>query len=89
MSDKEKYRYDYGENGNFTLLQETFNQKKRETSEYYKAGDIETDTQTGEEAMAGEENAEFNPELEAAASVPQPGQAAPGQNMPAPGGTGM
>ena len=51
------------------------------------AGDIETDTQTGEEAEAGEE--EFNPELDAAGQVQQPGMAEPGQNMPAQGGTGM
>jgi hypothetical protein len=53
------------------------------------AGDIETDTETGEEALAGEENAEVNPELDAAGQVQKPGEALPGQNMPAPGGTGM
>jgi hypothetical protein len=53
------------------------------------AGDIETDTETGEEALAGEENAEVNPELDAAGQVQKPGQAQPGQNMPAQGGAGM
>ena len=51
-------------------------------------GDIETDIQTGEEAQAAEEMP-MDPSLAAAGQVPQPGQAAPGQNMPAPGGTGM
>ena len=51
-------------------------------------GDIETDIQTGEEATAAEE-LPMDPSLAAAGQVPQPGQAAPGQNMPAPGGTGM
>jgi len=51
-------------------------------------GDIETDIQTGEEASAAEEMP-IDPALAAAGQVPQPGQAAPGQNMPAPGGTGM
>ena len=51
-------------------------------------GDIETDMQTGEEATAAEQ---LPPDqsLAAAGQVPVPGQAAPGQNMPAPGGTGM
>jgi hypothetical protein len=51
-------------------------------------GDIETDMQTGEEATAAEQ---LPPDqaLDAAGQVPVPGQAAPGQNMPAPGGTGM
>lgn len=51
-------------------------------------GDIETDIQTGEEATAAEQ---LPPDqaLDAAGQVPVPGQAAPGQNMPAPGGTGM
>ena len=53
------------------------------------AGDIETDTATGEQALAGDENAEVNPELDAAGQVQKPGEAVPGQNMPAPGGTGM
>ena len=53
------------------------------------AGDIETDTTTGEEALAGDENAEVNPELDAAGQVQKPAEAVPGQNMPAPGGTGM
>ena len=53
------------------------------------AGDIETDTQTGEEAMAGEEEGAVDPALDAAGQVQQPGMAAPGQNMPAPGGAGM
>ena len=53
------------------------------------AGDIETDTQTGEEAEAEEAAGEVNPELDAAGQVQQPAMAAPGQNMPAPGGTGM
>ena len=53
------------------------------------AGDIETDTQTGEEAEAEEAAGEVNPELDAASQVQQPAMAAPGQNMPAPGGTGM
>ena len=52
------------------------------------AGDIETDTQTGEEAMAGEEMPPDQADV-AGAQVPQPGEAAPGQNMPAPGGNGM
>ena len=51
-------------------------------------GDIETDIQTGEEANAAEEMP-MDPALAAAGQVPQPGQAAPGQNMPAPGGVGM
>jgi len=51
-------------------------------------GDIETDIQTGEEATAAEEMP-MDPSLAAAGQVPQPGQAAPGQNMPAPGGVGM
>ena len=51
-------------------------------------GDIETDIQTGEEANAAEEMP-MDPSLAAAGQVPQPGQAAPGQNMPAPGGVGM
>jgi hypothetical protein len=51
-------------------------------------GDIETDIQTGEEAQAGEEPP-IDQALDAAGQVPTPGQAAPGQNMPAPGGTGM
>lgn len=51
-------------------------------------GDIETDIQTGEDATAAEEMP-MDPSLAAAGQVPQPGQAAPGQNMPAPGGNGM
>ena len=51
-------------------------------------GDIETDIQTGEEATAAE-GLPMDPSLDAAGQVPVPGQAAPGQNMPAPGGTGM
>ena len=51
-------------------------------------GDIETDIQTGEEATAGEEMP-MDPSLDAAGQVPVPGQAQPGQNMPAPGGVGM
>ena len=51
-------------------------------------GDIETDMQTGEDATAAEEMP-MDPSLAAAGQVPQPGQAQPGQNMPAPGGTGM
>lgn len=51
-------------------------------------GDIETDIQTGEDATAAEEMP-MDPSLAAAGQVPQPGQAQPGQNMPAPGGTGM
>jgi hypothetical protein len=51
-------------------------------------GDIETDIQTGEEANAAEEMP-MDPSLAAAGQVPVPGQAQPGQNMPAPGGTGM
>jgi len=51
-------------------------------------GDIETDIQTGEEATAAEQMP-MDPSLDAAGQVPQPGQAQPGQNMPAPGGTGM
>jgi len=53
------------------------------------AGDIETDTTTGEEALAGDENDEVNPELDAAGQVQKPGEAVPGQNMPAPAGNGM
>ena len=52
------------------------------------SGDIETDLQTGEEATNAEEMP-ADADLEAGAQVQQPGQAAPGQNMPAPGGTGM
>jgi hypothetical protein len=51
-------------------------------------GDIETDIQTGEEATAAED-LPMDPSLAAAGQVPVPGQAQPGQNMPAPGGTGM
>jgi len=51
-------------------------------------GDIETDMQTGEDATAAEEMP-MDPSLAAAGQVPVPGQAQPGQNMPAPGGTGM
>ena len=51
-------------------------------------GDIETDMQAGEDATAAEEMP-MDPSLAAAGQVPQPGQAQPGQNMPAPGGTGM
>ena len=51
-------------------------------------GDIETDMQTGEDATAAEQMP-MDPSLAAAGQVPQPGQAQPGQNMPAPGGTGM
>jgi len=51
-------------------------------------GDIETDIQTGEDATAAEE-LPMDPSLDAAGQVPVPGQAQPGQNMPAPGGTGM
>ena len=51
-------------------------------------GDIETDMQTGEDASVSDE-LPTDPALDAAGQVPVPGQAAPGQNMPAPGGTGM
>lgn len=51
-------------------------------------GDIETDMQAGEDATAAEEMP-MDPSLDAAGQVPVPGQAQPGQNMPAPGGTGM
>ena len=51
-------------------------------------GDIETDIQAGEDATAAEEMP-MDPSLDAAGQVPVPGQAQPGQNMPAPGGTGM
>jgi hypothetical protein len=51
-------------------------------------GDIETDIQAGEDATAAEEMP-MDPSLAAAGQVPVPGQAQPGQNMPAPGGTGM
>jgi len=51
-------------------------------------GDIETDIQAGEDATAAEEMP-MDPSLDAAGQVPQPGQAQPGQNMPAPGGVGM
>ena len=51
-------------------------------------GDIETDMQAGEDATAAEAMP-MDPSLDAAGQVPQPGQAQPGQNMPAPGGTGM
>jgi hypothetical protein len=52
------------------------------------SGDIETDLQTGEEATNAEEMP-MDTDLEAAGQVQQPGMAAPGQNMPAPGGNGM
>ncbi len=52
------------------------------------SGDIETDIQTGEEATNAEEMP-MDTDLEAAGQVQQPGTAAPGQNMPAPGGNGM
>jgi hypothetical protein len=51
-------------------------------------GDIETDMQTGEEAMAGEQPP-VDQALAAGGQVPVPGQASPGQNMPAPGGNAM
>jgi hypothetical protein len=51
-------------------------------------GDIETDMQAGEDATAAEAMP-MDPSLDAAGQVPVPGQAQPGQNMPAPGGTGM
>lgn len=51
-------------------------------------GDIETDIQAGEELTAAEEMP-IDPALAAAGQVPVPGQAQPGQNMPAPGGTGI
>ena len=51
-------------------------------------GDIESDLQAGEDANAAEEMP-MDPSLAAAGQVPVPGQAQPGQNMPAPGGTGM
>jgi len=51
-------------------------------------GDIETDIQAGEDATTAEEMP-MDPSLAAAGQVPQPGQGQPGQNMPAPGGTGM
>ena len=51
-------------------------------------GDIETDIQTGEEATAAE-TPPTDQALDAAGQVPVPGQAQPGQNMPAPGGVGM
>jgi len=51
-------------------------------------GDIETDIQAGEDATAAEEMP-MDPSLDAAGQVPVPGQAQPGQNMPAPGGSGM
>ena len=51
-------------------------------------GDIETDIQAGEDATAAE-GLPTDPSLDAAGQVPVPGQAQPGQNMPAPGGVGM
>jgi hypothetical protein len=51
-------------------------------------GDIESDLQTGEDVNAAEQMP-MDPSLAAAGQVPVPGQAQPGQNMPAPGGTGM
>lgn len=51
-------------------------------------GDIETDIQAGDDATAAEAPP-VDQALDAAGQVPVPGQAQPGQNMPAPGGTGM
>lgn len=52
------------------------------------SGDIETDLQTGEEAEQGEQEPASGEDI-AAGQVPQPGQGAPGQNMPAPAGNAM
>ena len=51
------------------------------------AGDIETDIQTGEEAMDAENMTEPGAEEMAAGQVPQPAEAGPG--MPAPAGNAM
>ena len=50
------------------------------------SGDIETDLQTGEEAVDGEDM-EMNPEIGPAGEVPQPTEA--GMGTPAPAGNGM
>jgi hypothetical protein len=50
------------------------------------SGDIETDIQTGEEAVDGEDM-QMNPEIDAAGQVPQPTEA--GVGTPAPAGNGM
>ena len=50
------------------------------------SGDIETDLQTGEEAVDGEDM-QMNPEIDAAGQVPQPTEA--GMGTPAPAGNGM
>ena len=50
------------------------------------SGDIETDLQTGEEAVDGEDM-QMNPEIDAAGQVPQPTEA--GVGTPAPAGNGM
>jgi len=50
------------------------------------SGDIETDLQTGEEAVEGDDM-QMNPEIDAAGQVPQPTEA--GAGTPAPGGNGM
>jgi hypothetical protein len=50
------------------------------------SGDIETDIQTGEDAVDGEDM-QMNPEIDAAGQVPQPTEA--GVGTPAPAGNGM
>jgi hypothetical protein len=50
------------------------------------SGDIETDLQTGEDAVDGEDM-QMNPEIDAAGQVPQPTEA--GMGTPAPAGNGM
>jgi hypothetical protein len=50
------------------------------------SGDIETDIQTGEEAVDGEDM-QMDPEIDAAGQVPQPTEA--GMGTPAPAGNGM
>jgi hypothetical protein len=50
------------------------------------SGDIETDLQTGEEAVEGEDM-QMNPEIGPAGEVPQPTEA--GMGTPAPAGNGM
>jgi hypothetical protein len=43
IADKDKYKVDYGQNGNVTLLEQKFEEIIKIPNEYYKKGDIVTD----------------------------------------------
>jgi hypothetical protein len=43
IADKDKYRVDYGQNGNVTLMEQKFEELIKVPNEYYKLGDIVTD----------------------------------------------